>query len=167
MSSQFVARLPGKTWSNPQLYHTHTDFRSLVLQCLYLISKTLLHVTSDLTDPRIIMTSLGVVLESSLEMTVIGAALLGVLCHQAIRPFEVDNRGWEMLLSYLTVAIGVLVGYLVSDDFDLADAILRTLWAAISFLAGLCGSMVIYRALFHRLSRFPGPFAARLSNLYQ
>jgi hypothetical protein len=27
-------------------------------------------------------------------------------------------------------------------------------------------SILTYRAFFHRLSRFPGPFRARLSNLY-
>ncbi|KAG6034540.1 hypothetical protein E4U41_006500 [Claviceps citrina] len=31
---------------------------------------------------------------------------------------------------------------------------------------GLFASLVVYRACFHRLNRFPGPFAARLSNLY-
>ncbi|KAF3352075.1 Elongation factor 1-beta [Verticillium dahliae VDG1] len=35
-----------------------------------------------------------------------------------------------------------------------------------SFLAGLYASLLTYRAAFHRLNRFPGPFAARLSNFY-
>ncbi|CAK7204871.1 hypothetical protein SEUCBS139899_007633 [Sporothrix eucalyptigena] len=35
-----------------------------------------------------------------------------------------------------------------------------------SVLAGIYGSMLVYRAAFHRLSRFPGPFGARLSNLW-
>ncbi|KAF7846282.1 hypothetical protein BT93_L4670 [Corymbia citriodora subsp. variegata] len=34
------------------------------------------------------------------------------------------------------------------------------------FLAGLTTSILVYRAAFHRLNRFPGPFAARLSNMY-
>lgn len=35
-----------------------------------------------------------------------------------------------------------------------------------SYLAGVYTSMSIYRVFFHRLSRFPGPFPARLSKLY-
>ncbi|PHH72972.1 hypothetical protein CDD80_4116 [Ophiocordyceps camponoti-rufipedis] len=41
-----------------------------------------------------------------------------------------------------------------------------TSWLVLAFLAGLCGSMLVYRAAFHPLGRFPGPFGARLSNLY-
>ncbi|KAG6226290.1 hypothetical protein E4U26_002480 [Claviceps purpurea] len=33
-------------------------------------------------------------------------------------------------------------------------------------ILGLFTSTLVYRACFHRLNRFPGPFAARLSNLY-
>lgn len=33
-------------------------------------------------------------------------------------------------------------------------------------LGGIFTSILVYRALFHRLSRFPGPFFARLSNFY-
>ncbi len=35
-----------------------------------------------------------------------------------------------------------------------------------SYLAGLFASMSIYRVFFHRLSRFPGPFPAKVSKLY-
>lgn len=33
-------------------------------------------------------------------------------------------------------------------------------------IAGVYASMIVYRAFFHRLNRFPGPFMARLSNFY-
>lgn len=39
-------------------------------------------------------------------------------------------------------------------------------WLGAYFLAGIAISMLIYRGFFHRLNRFPGPFQARLSNLY-
>jgi hypothetical protein len=35
-----------------------------------------------------------------------------------------------------------------------------------SFLLGMTSSILIYRGFFHRLNRFPGPFVARLSNVY-
>lgn len=37
---------------------------------------------------------------------------------------------------------------------------------AVSFVVGMFGSILLYRAFFHRLHRFPGPFAAKLSRLY-
>lgn len=39
------------------------------------------------------------------------------------------------------------------------------LWAAAA-ATGLYASMLVYRVSFHRLRRFPGPFAARLSQFY-
>lgn len=33
-------------------------------------------------------------------------------------------------------------------------------------VAGIFSSITVYRAAFHRLNRFPGPFMARLSNFY-
>lgn len=35
-----------------------------------------------------------------------------------------------------------------------------------TLVAGTISSILIYRAAFHRLNVFPGPFAARLSNIY-
>ncbi|CAF3494344.1 unnamed protein product [Fusarium graminearum] len=35
-----------------------------------------------------------------------------------------------------------------------------------SFLFGMTSSILIYRGFFHRLNKFPGPFVARLSNVY-
>ncbi|KAJ2973892.1 hypothetical protein NQ176_g6345 [Zarea fungicola] len=46
------------------------------------------------------------------------------------------------------------------------DASLSALLLSLTFAAGVWGSILVYRAFFHRLTRFPGPFAARLSNIY-
>ena len=47
---------------------------------------------------------------------------------------------------------------------------LHGLWAAGalcgSYLAGLFGSMTVYRVFFHRLRRFPGPVSARISLMH-
>jgi hypothetical protein len=101
-------------------------------------------------------------------MEILAAALLGIVCHQAfMQPFEVDSYGWEMVIAYLSMLGSVLVGFVLSTNLGLASATLRTSSVGAAFLAGLYGSMLLYRTLFHRLGRFPGPFAARLSNLYQ
>jgi len=42
-----------------------------------------------------------------------------------------------------------------------------TSWAAIaSYVAALFASIVAYRVFFHRLSRFPGPLAAKITRFY-
>jgi hypothetical protein len=126
---------------------------------------SLLHHIADLCCA---MEALAMALGASREMTMAGAALLGVLCHQTVmKPFEVDSRGWEMTVSYLSVLGGLFVGYTLSANYALGDALVRTASAGAAFLVGLYGSMLVYRAFFHRLGHFPGPFAARLSNLYQ
>ncbi|KAF7596508.1 hypothetical protein BBP40_001380 [Aspergillus hancockii] len=100
-------------------------------------------------------------------MEIIAALLLGILCHQTfMRRAEVDSWGWEITISYFSVLGSILIGYTISTNVSLTYATLRTSSAGAAFLAGLYGSLLLYRAIFHRLSRFPGPFAARLSNLY-
>lgn len=37
---------------------------------------------------------------------------------------------------------------------------------ALCLVLGILISMMVYRGVFHRLNKFPGPFVARLSNLY-
>ncbi|KAG8164305.1 hypothetical protein KVR01_006223 [Diaporthe batatas] len=112
------------------------------------------------------MVTLTTALASPWETIIIFATMLGIVCHQTIRPFEVDSHGWEMIITFLSVLSGLVVGYVVSAEFDLADALLRASCAALAFLTGLYGSILIYRAFFHRLRGFSGPFTARLSKLY-
>lgn len=52
------------------------------------------------------------------------------------------------------------------DRSNVLDAVQHANIIAISTVAGIFGSMVLYRGFFHRLCRFPGPFLARLSNFY-
>lgn len=95
-------------------------------------------------------------------------ALLGLFCHQTfMRRVEVDSWGWEMVSAYFGMLGSVLAGYMLSTDLGFTSAVIRTYATGTAFLVGLYGSMLLYRAFFHRLGRFPGPFAARLSNIYQ
>jgi tryprostatin B 6-hydroxylase len=61
-------------------------------------------------------------------------------------------------------ALAIAVLYLVQHDV-LRAATLTALLAP-SYFAGLHASIAVYRLFFHPLRRFPGPFWARLSNLY-
>ncbi|KAF6830347.1 cytochrome p450 [Colletotrichum plurivorum] len=52
------------------------------------------------------------------------------------------------------------------DSVSLLDACKAAGTIMGTAVAGIYASMLIYRGLFHRLNRFPGPFMARFSNLY-
>jgi hypothetical protein len=102
-----------------------------------------------------------------LEVTAGCSALLGVSLHQIFRILEVDSRGWELVFTYVSGVTVLFIGYASSTSLGTAGSLLRSWLAGTAFLVGLYGSMLLYRAFFHRLRRFSGPFAARLSNAYQ
>ncbi|RYP33768.1 hypothetical protein DL767_004635 [Monosporascus sp. MG133] len=105
-----------------------------------------------------------------------GAAFLcGIVLHLAVfRRGEWDLQAAKIAASAV-LTYAAATASLVLYGFPAADDAVPSLRAAsgaagalfISGLVGIYGSMLVYRVLFHRLRRFPGPFAARLSNFYQ
>lgn len=91
------------------------------------------------------------------------AALGGVTAH-----LLVFRRGeWDMEARY--IFIGHLVA--IAGACTMSDILMGISSGAMAGLAGcyiggLYLSMLLYRAFFHRLSKYPGPFLARLSNFY-
>ena len=61
-------------------------------------------------------------------------------------------------------ALGLVVLHL--EHYDVLRAAVLTSLFAPSYFVGLYTSITVYRLFFHPLRRFPGPFWARLSNLY-
>ena len=51
--------------------------------------------------------------------------------------------------------------------FTYAQALLSALCIVTSFLGGVWTSMIIYRAFFHRLNKFPGPWPLKLTKFCQ
>lgn len=91
----------------------------------------------------------------------------GVALHLAIfRTGEWDTWSFRLLLG----AIGLEGALSLLTYQQLHTGTLEALQNASCLvaagIAGIFSSMVVYRAFFHRLSRFPGPLAARLSNFY-
>ena len=98
------------------------------------------------------------------------AALLGLLLHVfALRFGEWDLLTVKLIISFFATAWGLvacLVLYVPELNNNVWSALSSALSLELSVLGGIYGSMLVYRAAFHRLGRFPGPFAARLSNLW-
>jgi cytochrome P450 family 628 len=94
----------------------------------------------------------------------------GVLAHVCLfRIGEWDLRTTQLLVTFIAAqgALGVYVWKAGQDDgLSLYEAWKAAAGVSFIFLSGLYSSILIYRAAFHRLNRFPGPFAARLSNFY-
>nr|P0DPA4.1 RecName: Full=Cytochrome P450 monooxygenase FCK2; AltName: Full=Cytokinin biosynthesis protein 2 [Fusarium pseudograminearum CS3096] len=96
--------------------------------------------------------------------------VLGVLTHVFI-----FRRGeWDLHVFNILQAFAVLESSLVYIVTRAVQAQGLSLWKVttisscftLSTLMGLLISILMYRSWFHRLRRFPGPFCARLSNLY-
>ncbi|KAL1980004.1 hypothetical protein VTN96DRAFT_4826 [Rasamsonia emersonii] len=95
------------------------------------------------------------------------AALLGIVLHWSIfRNIEVETYLYEFLALYLAAVLGLGYSYASWTDFSIIQSATRVLLLASSFNAGLVLSIGVYRLFFHRLRRFPGPFAAKLSRFY-
>lgn len=97
------------------------------------------------------------------------SAVSGIATHLTIfRYGEWDVQAPKLVLSYLFLLLGAMVldSATKANYIDFAAPypwLLKGVWCHI---LGIYGSMIIYRAFFHRLSQFPGPFFARLSNFY-
>lgn len=105
------------------------------------------------------------------QATATPALLAGLAAHQVLRPLELDSFAWRVLTTSLASVAGLFLFFLVflppATGVSAVSALLRTAIAAASFAGGLFGSMLVYRAWFHRLRRFPGPLGARLSRFYR
>lgn len=100
-----------------------------------------------------------------------GAAFFaGVALHIFLfRVGEWDLAATKLLVSFVTLYIASVAGlvYWLPARYPTYNVAFGTASGlALYFILGLLLSMLVYRGFFHRLNRFPGPFVARLSNLY-
>lgn len=100
----------------------------------------------------------------------LGAFASGVTAHILLyRHGEWDVKSLSLVQTYglLLVLLYVLERRAVLDHF--LDIVTPTNWAFKTLgchILGIYLSMLCYRAFWHRLSRFPGPYLAKLSNFY-
>ncbi|KIW74868.1 hypothetical protein Z517_11638 [Fonsecaea pedrosoi CBS 271.37] len=106
------------------------------------------------------------VLKAELGVTAATAFVLGVIFHQSIRPIELDNRVWTLLILFSSFNTVAFLSYAVVTQYGLLAAGFRVFVVDVVFLVGVYGSIAIYRLFFHRLRKFPGPWGAKLSRFW-
>lgn len=101
--------------------------------------------------------------QSNASSIMLLAIASGVLMHVLV--FRIGE--WD------TASPSIVVGYASTisattflSTFHFSISVLEIVQAAAYHVGGLFVSMLIYRHFFHRLSKYPGPFLARLTTFY-
>jgi hypothetical protein len=81
---------------------------------------------------------------------------------------EWDIAAFKISMGFIALQVLLFAYYrfLASPELSLIVASCMVAQISSSLVAGVSTSMLIYRAFFHRLNSFPGPFSARLSIWY-
>jgi hypothetical protein len=94
------------------------------------------------------------------------AALLGVLFHVSIHKIEFEFIMFHFMGFYILTFFGMIYALVQAGKYSVLGAFARASFCASSFNVGLLTSIGIYRLLFHRCRKFPGPFSAKLTRFY-
>lgn len=95
------------------------------------------------------------------------AALLGVVLHVSIfRTIYVEEYLYNLLGVYVAAVVGIVSCFVSLTALSAVEILQRIFVLCVSFNTGLVFSIGVYRLLFHRLRRFPGPFGAKLTRFY-
>ncbi|GKU09605.1 unnamed protein product, partial [Fusarium langsethiae] len=104
------------------------------------------------------------ILRSSWQTTAGVSALAGVLSHHIVfRPYEIDGAAWNLVFTYIGLFVALCIVYAQIAGFGFFASLCRTLLVATTYNVSLTASILVYRAFFHRLRSFPGPFMTKLS----
>ncbi|KAM3514035.1 hypothetical protein MY11210_002352, partial [Beauveria gryllotalpidicola] len=98
--------------------------------------------------------------------------LLAFLAGQALHALifcrgEWDTHASDIIVGAILLNLGsTVVLHATSTDDSWWVSFRSSATLELATMAGLFTSMLVYRAVFHALCRYPGPFMARLSNFY-
>lgn len=81
------------------------------------------------------------------------------------KQYELHLYPWRNVQTFVVVATAIVIAHVQSYAMPIGVALSATLFLAGSFFTGLLTSLLIYRAFFNPLNKFPGPFMARISKL--
>lgn len=98
----------------------------------------------------------------------IAATIAGLLFHLTvlILPFEFELIMYHFIATYLATLCALIFTLMQVSGHSLTRAIFQSAWAVTSFNMTVLASMSVYRILFHRIRKFPGPFLAKLTRFY-
>lgn len=103
---------------------------------------------------------------ATLQAVALVGAVLGVVSHLGYFIHgEHHMHGTRFILSFFAITTFLFVSVIRLDgNHSYTAASQTTAVASISYLSTLTLSILTYRAFFHPLRNFPGPFSAKLSN---
>lgn len=96
----------------------------------------------------------------------IGSALLGVLFHLSIQTVEFEKFMFHFLAALPVMAIVMSALFSAFGHLTWAESFLKALIIETIFNLSCLLSIGVYRLLFHRCGRFPGPVGAKLSRFW-
>jgi hypothetical protein len=105
--------------------------------------------------------------EPPLSVLFATTVLLGVSAHLFLfKRVEVDSQ--PLIIAGLFLGAPFFVSYILSHySAQYAKHSLKTAFSLLGcFTSSLGSSILLYRAFFHRLGKFPGPFLAKLSKFW-
>ncbi|EOA83112.1 uncharacterized protein SETTUDRAFT_21815 [Exserohilum turcica Et28A] len=94
--------------------------------------------------------------QRSASQGALAAAILAILFHIAINQIEFEYVMFHFMAAYVLVFLGM--AYVVG--------LVHALLFAASFSVALLASITVYRLLFHRCRKFPGPLAAKVTKFH-
>ena len=88
-----------------------------------------------------------------------------------LQAFVLRHGEWDLAVPKLLATVGaaplaLTLALVYRTELGLGSALKTSSSLVATALLGIYLSMLVYRAAFHRLNHFPGPFLARLSNFY-
>lgn len=103
----------------------------------------------------------------SWQLTAVISLLAGIATHHIVfRPFEIDGYAWHLFFISLGAILMLTISYIHTAGYGIIVSLFRTLLVTCAYNSGTLISILIYRAFFHPLNRYPGPFLAKLSRFY-
>lgn len=95
-----------------------------------------------------------------------GAVLLGIMFHQVVRNIEFELYMYHFIALSAGAFFGLIYVFVQLHSQSLSAAASQAVVFATSFNAALLSSIVVYRLMFHRCRKFPGPLPAKISRFY-
>lgn len=93
--------------------------------------------------------------------------ILALSTHAVLAQGEPDYQAYLYVTGWFFVYISIGSLLLAAGNVDTLSQALSLAWQPFKLYFGtLLTSIVIYRAFFHRLRHYPGPFMARITNFY-